>query len=299
MTTTTTLSDFQEHRGALFGIAYRMLGSASEAEDIVQEAWLRWQSTDPTEVRSPRAYLTTVVTRLCLDHLKSARVQREQYIGTWLPEPVLTGGHTAPGPEDEVERLESVSLAFLVVLERLTPIERAVFLLHDVFDYGYPEIAGIVGRSEVACRQMLSRARKRIQAERPRFPGAQDEHRRIAGIFLRAIRGEDLPALVETLAEDCVLYTDGGGQIAATLKPIYGRDRVLRGWGGFSRKLEITRVELLEVNGEPAILFWDNEHAHSVFTFEVEGGKVTKMFVQRNPEKLATLWRELKAAESG
>ncbi len=297
-TAEATLREFESHRRALFGIAYRMLGSVSEAEDIVQEAWLRWQAADPEEVHSPRAYLTTVVTRLCLDHLKSARVQREQYIGPWLPEPVLTRNAQAPAPEDRLERLESISFAFLFVLERLAPLERAVFLLHDVFDYSYAEIARIVGRSEVACRQTLSRARKRIHESRPRFKGGLEEQRRIANLFVRAIENGDLSELVDALAEDIVLYADGGGKAVAALKPIYGRDRLLRGWTGLWSKLPITRVEAREINGEIGILFWDGSHLHTVYTFEVENGLVTRAYAQRNPDKLARLERELAASGS-
>lgn len=295
-TAQATLNEFESHRRALFGIAYRMLGSVSEAEDIVQEAWLRWQAADPQEVHSPRAYLTTVVTRLCLDHLKSARVQREQYMGTWLPEPVLTRNASAPAPEDKLERLESISFAFLFVLERLAPLERAVFLLHDVFDYSYAEISTIVGRSEVACRQTLSRARRRIQEARPRFQNRLDEQRRIANLFLRALEHGDMSPFVDALAEDIVLYSDGGGKAPAALNPIYGRDRVLRAWDGFWKKLRITHIEAREINGQVGILFWDGDELHTVYTFEMEDGLVTKAYAQRNPDKLAALVRELDAA---
>lgn len=295
MTTTPTTStdEFEAHRPALFGIAYRMLGSVAEAEDIVQEAWLRWQRADPAEVRAPRAYLNQVVTRLCLDQLKSARMQREQYFGTWLPEPVMRIERLEEGPDTRLERLESVSLAFLHVLERLAPVERVVFLLHEVFDYRHAEIAEILGRSESACRQALSRARKRVQESRPRFPAPTDEYQRIAMMFLRAVQGNDVQALVDALAEDAVLYSDSGGKAASAVNPLYGRDVIVRFWQGVRPRTRVTRSEVIIVNGYPAIAFWDGEELHTLYTFDVEDGQAKRLYLQRNPDKLALLQQQL------
>src|SRR2546427_1932457 len=201
---------FAEVRPILFSIAYRMLGSVMDAEDVVQEAYLRWQEASDDDVRSPRAYLATMVTRLCINQLRSARVQREAYVGPWLPEPLVTE-HT-PDPSGSVELAESLSMAFLVLLERLSAIERAVFLLHEVFDFEYPEIARIVDKSEANCRQIFARAKKRVESSHARFPASVEEAGRLLERFTRATAAGDMDGLLAVLAEDITLWPDGGGK---------------------------------------------------------------------------------------
>src|SRR5258707_38257 len=203
---------FEMYRPLMFSIAYRMLGSATEAEDIVQEAYLRYQTTSPEQIASHKALLTTIVTRLCLDHLQSAQVQRETYIGPWLPEPVLTETNDLFAPAQQAELHDSLSIAFLTLLEDLSPLERAVLLLHEVFDYEYPEIARMVGREEAACRQLYSRAKKHIAEHRPRFKPSQEAHRQMLNQFLEATSTGELDGFMQLLSEDVVLWIDGGGK---------------------------------------------------------------------------------------
>jgi RNA polymerase sigma-70 factor (ECF subfamily) len=225
---------FDGYRPLLFSIAYRMLGGVMDAEDVVQEAYLRWRGASEGEVRSPRAYLSAVVTRLCIDHLRSARVRREEYVGPWLPEPLPTG----PGSDDAgpAGLDESLSMAFLVLLESLTPTERAVFLLREVFDYDYAEVSHIVGKSEANCRQIARRARESVAARRPRFEHSPEQQERLMRQFLRACTTGDMPALLELLADDVTLWSDGGGKARAALNPIHGPDRVARFFLGVLQK---------------------------------------------------------------
>src|SRR5687768_13754837 len=219
---------YEELRPLMFSIAYRMVGSASDAEDIVQEAFLRFhrESGKATAIDSPKAYLSTVTTRLSIDHLRSARVRRECYFGTWLPEPVLTD----PGSEvtQHAETADSLSMAFLVLLESLTPVERAVFLLREVFDYGYEEIAAVVGKSEENCRQIAVRARRQIEAKRPRFEASRKRREELARRFFEAVMNGDTTGLIDLLAADVVVYADGGGKGPAFPRPVFGRDKVAR-----------------------------------------------------------------------
>jgi RNA polymerase sigma-70 factor (ECF subfamily) len=226
---------FDEHRNLLFSIAYRMLGSVADAEDLVQETFLRWQDAEPGEVKSPRAFLSTVITRLCINHLRSARVRREQYVGPWLPEPLLTA--RGADPEGDARRAESLSMAFLVLLESLSPVERSVFLLREVFDYDYPEIAQVVGKSEVNCRQTLRRARQYVVERRPRFDPSPSQREQLTSQFLKASAEGDMQGLLALLAEDVALWSDGGGKASAALRPIWGADRVVRFMLGSLRKL--------------------------------------------------------------
>jgi RNA polymerase sigma-70 factor (ECF subfamily) len=284
---------FESLRPTLLSIAYRMLGSVSEAEDVVQEAYLRQQRAlaRGDEIDSPRAFLSAVVTRLSIDELRSARARREVYVGEWLPEPVLTdAGDTAMlDPADLAEQADSLSLAFLVLLEELTPVERAVFLLHDVFAYGYDEIADTVGKSEQNCRQLASRARRRIEEQRPRFEASREEKKRLAGRFFAAVRDGDMDAFVEMLAADVAVYGDGGGKAPALPRPIFGRDRVshvFAGWLRVMRELGLT-LQPHEVNGQPGALMLDPEgRIFNALSLDIADGKVQTIRSVSNPDKL-------------
>jgi RNA polymerase sigma-70 factor (ECF subfamily) len=283
---------FEAQRPFLFGVAYRMLGSATEAEDIVQDAYLRIARSASLEgVRSVRSYLVTIVTRLCLDELKSARARREVYVGPWLPEPLPTAAVAVLSPEATIAERESISLAFLVLLERLSPLERAVFLLREVFDYDYAEIAAVVERTSTTCRQAFHRARARLEDGRPRFTASPDEHRRITLSFLEAAEKGNLAALTALLAEDVVTWTDGGGKAAAALNPIVGADRVARFVVGLVEKgVRVgfaDRFEVIEVNGQPGLIWREpSGQPFGVFVFEVADGQITAIRGIRNPDKL-------------
>jgi RNA polymerase sigma-70 factor (ECF subfamily) len=283
---------FEEYRSLLFAIAYRMLGSAMEAEDIVQEAYLRYRATPPESIRTLKSLLTTIVHHLCMDHLKSAREQRETYVGPWLPEPIITGdGASLLSPLRQITDRESISMAFLVLLESLSPLERAVFLLREVFDYAYADIAQIIGRDEAACRQLFSRAKKHISEHRPRFPASPEAHANMVGRFMEACIAGDLDGLMSLLAEDVTAYTDGGGKVSGALPhPIQGRDAVARGiLGILSRAPEGTTVEVIEANGLPALLVRVKGQIFSVLTLEVEGEFIRALRSIANPDKLAHL----------
>ncbi|HUB38077.1 MAG TPA: RNA polymerase sigma-70 factor [Streptosporangiaceae bacterium] len=263
-----TAAVYETLRPLLFSIAYRMLGSVSEAEDVVQEAFLRYHSALARhgEPDSPRAYLSAIVTRLCIDQLRSARARRESYIGDWLPEPLLTGqqagaydsaaGQPAADPAAAAEQADSLSMAFLLLLERLTPLERAVFLLHDVFGYSYPEAAGVVGRSATACRQLAHRARQHIEAARPRFDAAARERDELAGRFFAAARTGDMAGLLSMLAADVEVHGDSGGVPPSWRRPIIGREHVARLMAALGNQLRQAdgSLELAEVNGQPGAL---------------------------------------------
>jgi RNA polymerase sigma-70 factor (ECF subfamily) len=283
------MDTFETHRPLLFSIAYRMLGSAMEAEDIVQDAYLRYQSVPPESIQSPKAFLGTVVTRLCLNQLESARAKRETYIGPWLPEPVLTGNATTT-PANQVIAQESISMAFLVLLENLTPLERAVFLLREVFDYEYAEIAEIVGKEEAACRQLFSRARKHIAEHRPRFKASPEAHRQMIARFVEAANSGEMDGLLNLLADDVTLWTDGGGKarIGAATRPVHGRETVVTFLMASRRfvDVEASRLEIAEINGEPGIIVREYGKPVVVGTFEVSGGKIRVMRFIGNPDKL-------------
>jgi RNA polymerase sigma-70 factor (ECF subfamily) len=280
-------------RPLLFSIAYRMLGSVAEAEDVVQEAFLRHQRmvAEGQEIESPKAFLSAVVTRLGIDHLRSARARRESYVGQWLPEPLLTD-FAAPDPAAEAEQADTLSMAFLLLLERLSPVERAVFLLHDVFGYGYEEIARIVGKSDDNCRQLASRARRHIEAERPRFEASRRERDELASRFFAAVGDGDLDGLVEMMAADVVVYGDGGGKVPSWRQPIVGRDRVSRllvGLGKQMRDLGL-RIEPRELNGQPGAFILDPDgQLTNIFALEIADGVVQTVRSVINPDKLRHL----------
>jgi len=283
---------FESYRPLLFSIAYRMLGSASDAEDMLQEAYLRYLAAPDGEIRELKAYLCTIVTHLSLDFLKAARVQREQYIGPWLPEPVLTGEQYMD-PFETAERHESISLAFLVLLESLTPPERAVFLLHDVFDFDYHEIAQMIGKSPANCRQLGHRAKTCITERRHRFDASRETHLRLITRFLQACQEGDMQGVQEMLAQDVISWSDGGGKTPAALRPIIGATAVSRLWLGLARKAAADlAVSIEDVNGSPAALLWMGEALYSVVTFDVADERITAIRHILNPEKLEYVGRQ-------
>ena len=280
---------FQQYRPLLFSIAYRMLGGVADAEDIVQEAFVRWQRASRIEVRSPKSYLSTVVTRLCLDHLRSAKVRREEYVGPWLPEPLLTD--ESPDVAETIELDETLSMAFLVLLERLTPAERAVFLLREVFDYRYGETAHIVGKSEANCRQIARRARESVAARRPRFEASAAQEERLMGSFLEACFSGDMEGLLALLSEDVILYSDGGGKTRAALNPIYGADKVARFFFGILRQVPPGfTVRRTQVNGRPGLIgYFGDGSPQNVATLDAAEGEIQALRLVLNPEKLGSV----------
>ncbi|KRF16585.1 RNA polymerase subunit sigma-24 [Nocardioides sp. Soil797] len=275
---------FSEHRSLLFTVAYEMLSSAADAEDVVQETWLRWADVDQASVRDPRAYLVRVVTRQALNRMRTLARRRESYVGPWLPEPLLT----APDVADDVELADAVSTAMLMVLETLTPTERAVFVLREVFGFEYAEIAAAVDKSEPAVRQIASRAGKHVQARRPRPTPPSADTDEVLERFLAAAGGGDIQALMDVLAPEVVLFSDGGGVKRAALRPIFGREKVLRWLVGTLGKDEgAVSVDMVEVNGQQGIRFFLDGVLDVVGTMRLEGGVVTEMYLVRNPEKLS------------
>jgi RNA polymerase sigma-70 factor, ECF subfamily len=294
----TEVDLFQSHRPALFAVAYRMLGSASDAEDVVQDAWLRYARAQPADLRSPHAYLTTIVTRLCLDRLKSARAAREQYVGPWLPEPVFTGRRE--GPEQSLALAESVTLAFLVLLETLSPEEPAVFLLREVFDHEYDEIAATLETTSANCRQLFHRAKMRIVEKRPRFRDAVDEKRPLVRRFVRALRDGDADELTRVLAEDVGFWSDGGGKVPAARRPVFGRDSVVSLLLGIRRSAlsagippESVALDIAEVNHEPAMVLRVAGRVDSVYTLSVVDDVIASLRIIRNPDKLRFMQGQL------
>jgi len=283
---TESVATFEQQRPRLFGLAYRMLGSAHDAEDILQDAWLRWAGVDQGSIESPSAWLTTVVTRLCLNRLASARARRESYPGPWLPEPVLTDDGSL-GPLDTVQQRETVSFALLIALERLTPAERAVYVLREAFGYGYREIGEVVGLGEAHCRQLQRRAREHL---RQRRAGASEPDRdawlRLVQQFFAAAGAGDLAALEALLAADVSASTDGGGKVTAARRPVHGRERVARYLVGVLRLRPAGALVLTtaEVNAAPAVLGWIDDVLAGVATLDVADGRVLA-----NPDKLAYL----------
>lgn len=284
---------FTDLRALMFSIGYRMLGSVNEAEDMVQDAFVRYQQAlrDGAAIAAPKAYLSAVVTRLCIDRVRSAPKRREAYVGQWLPEPLLTDGGAAD-PAAHAEQADSLSMAFLLVLERLNPVERAVFLLYDVFGYSYEEIAAIVGKNEANCRQLAARARRRVKAEKPRFEASREHRERLAARFFAAFREGDLDSLVGMLADDVVVYGDGGGKAPQWSMPIVGADRVARLFVGMSRELRDYEVaiELHGVNGQPgAVLRTSDGKLINVFSLDIVDGVVQTVRSVINPDKLRHL----------
>ena len=279
-------------RPLMFSVAYRMLGSVAEAEDVVQDAFLRMHDSlrKGTNVESPDAFATTVTSRLAIDALRSARHRRERYVGTWLPEPLLQS--TAADPAERVEMQETVSTAFLVLLERLSPLERAVFLLREAFGYDYADIAEVVDKSEANCRQVLARARKRIEAERPRFEPSTERHQQLTEEFLSAVTDGDLAGLERLLADDVVFYADGGGKAPAIQRPLHGATQVARFLLGLVRRgLPMgVRLEPVIANAQPAVRLSDRDGAVlGVLALEIADGRVVAFRNQINPDKLGHL----------
>jgi RNA polymerase sigma-70 factor (ECF subfamily) len=283
------LATFDQYRSLLFSVAYRMLGSVVDAEDMLQETFIRWQQAPDEEIRSPRAFLVTIISRLCINHLQSARAQREEYVGQWLPEPIVT----KPGsdPLELIRVDESLSMAFLVMLERLTPVERAVFLLREVFEYEYSEIADILAQSEANCRQILSRAKQHVNAMRPRFKTSQRTKSALLERFLKATSTGDMAGLVALLSSDVVLHSDGGGKAVAAPNLIRGADNVARGALGSLQKLVPKGLvnRLAQINGNPGIVSYLNGKPYSVLTFDASEERIQTIYVLTNPEKLAHL----------
>lgn len=326
---------FDAQRGRLFGLAYRLLGSASDAEDMLQDAFLRWDAADRDAIAEPAAWLTRVVTNLCLTELTSARQRRERYTGTWLPEPVLTGtGNSAgsavtagagldPGPLETAAQRESVSMALLLLCEQLSAPERAVFILHEAFGYRYGEIAGIVGRSEAACRQIGHRAATRLRAESrhsrftPPDPAEAARWRQLTSQFLAAAAIGDIVGLEQFLADDVVSWSDGGGQVPAGLRPIRGRAKVARLYAALGQALaadaELTpalahalggsrpgelQLSEAEVNGSPSMLLWVNGEVFAVYVPVINDGKITALYMVGAPDKLAAVRRQAQASRN-
>jgi RNA polymerase sigma-70 factor (ECF subfamily) len=278
------LNTFEQLRPRLFGIAYRMLGSVADAEDVVQESWLRWQQADAAAIRSEEAWLVTVTTRLSIDRLRLATVERERYVGDWLPEPMATG---APSAADRQAELASdLSLAFLVLLERLAPEERAALLLRDVFDTGYDEIARVLDKSEPATRQIVHRARTRVRGERTRFPVAAETKERLLEQFLTALRADDKEALLALVAEDATWTSDGGGVVPATRRVVRGALRIVRLVLGLERKWGPLEHRLVWLNGEPAIATTYEGQLAFTTSVETDGDRLLAFYRVLNPEKL-------------
>jgi RNA polymerase sigma-70 factor (ECF subfamily) len=275
-------AEFNPLRPVLLRVAYRMLGSVADAEDVVQDAFLRWLNADRQSVREPEAFLRRVVTRLSLDQLKSARRKRETYVGSWLPEPVV---------EAEEDMADDVTLPLMMALERLSPLERAAFLLHDVFGVSFDEIAETLERDPAACRQLASRARTNIRAEKPRFPLPKTHGLEVAAAFFAASRGGDLDELRSMLASDVAFYADGGGKASAATRPLLGLDKVMKFHGGLARLFASHVSRLVRygfINGLPGFVTIDNDTLQTTALL-VEYGKITALYVTRNPDKLRHL----------
>jgi len=293
----SALEVFETHRAHLLNIAYRMLGEISGAEDLVQEAWLRWNRADHGDIRDPRAWLSAVTMRLALDSLRSARARRETYVGPWLPEPLLPDDMralAADTPAAHAELASDLSLALLHVLERLAPEERAALILHDAFDCDYAQIAQMLGKSEVACRKLLSRARERVKAGRPRFQVSREQHQHIIARFAQAMVTSDPADLTSLFADDVIFYSDGGGRVSAALNPVFGADRVSRLIAGLVRKQDrfgTPGTMVAEINGRPSLILLAGEEIVSTMSFETDGARITTIYVMRNPDKLTRLAR--------
>ncbi|GHE81944.1 RNA polymerase sigma24 factor [Amycolatopsis deserti] len=290
---------FHQHRKLLFAVAYRILGSAADAEDVVQDAWLKWSAADRSQVADPKAYLARIVSNLALERLRSARHQRETYVGPWLPEPILTTGDSA----DAVTGAESVSMAMLVVLETLSPLERAVFVLKDVFGFSHAEIAEAVDRSEAAVRQAAHRAREHVQARRPRFPADRAKQREVTERFLAAATGGDVNTLMDLLSPDVTLWTDGGGKVRQALRPVSGAETVAA-WFAAIGTVTYQGVapadmvaELTEINGGPGLVFRGPDRVIATVTFDFDAdGRITTLHNVANPDKLGAVARGLGAS---
>jgi RNA polymerase sigma-70 factor (ECF subfamily) len=284
----------QQYRSLLFSIAYRLTGSASQAEDIVQDAYLRYRQTDTESIQSPKAYLTTIVTNLSLNYLKSAHVQREEYIGIWLPEPVLTSADAEEPPETKIEQQEALSIAFLKLLETLTPPERAVFLLHEVFDYSFAEIADILEKSPANCRQIFHRAKSHLAEKRQRVELKPENRRQLLDSFVAACESGNLATLTQLLASDVTAWSDGGGKVRAGLLPVSGRETVAKLFVTLMRKVPADhQLFVEEVNGTPALLSWSDAHLNWVLLPDIRDNAIVGLYSVMNPDKLVYLQRQL------
>jgi len=300
MTTTDPAATFDPHRRRLLGLAYRMLGSMAEAEDAVQDAYLRWHAADRASIAEPRAFLMTTTTRLCLDVLKSARITREAYVGPWLPEPVADTQSLAPDAQTELA--EDLSVALLLALERLSPLERAAFLLHDVFDYSFSDIASALERSEAACRQLATRARTHVRESRPRgvVPNTERDdgrHTELLSAFMQASRSGDMDTLMRLLSSDARLVADGGGKVTSALNVIEGAKRVAAFMSGVVRKGWNDRFEVrpARLNGLPGLLLFGPDGLVQTTAFEFDGDVIRAIYVVRNPDKLERLGVQLRS----
>ena len=279
-------ASFEAERARLTRLAYRMLGERGAAEDVVQETWLRWAKIDQSEIASPPAWLTRTASRLAIDALRRAKARREDYIGPWLPEPVVE----TPDEEDsEDERAERISLGFLHVLERLSPDERAAFILHDAFDCGYDEIAAALNKTEPACRKLVSRARERVRSGRPRFETDRAHQQRVMTAFMTAAAKGDAAAMKALLTEDAVVYSDGGGKVRAALRPLIGPDDAVHVLLSVARKYasQMVEVAVVDVNGQFGLAMSHDGRLHSLYTADIEHGRIAKLYIVRNPDKLA------------
>jgi RNA polymerase sigma-70 factor, ECF subfamily len=274
--------DFESHRQFLIGVAYRMLGSFAEAEDVVQDAFLRWSATERASIEHPRAFLARVVSRLCLDRMKSAASRREEYVGPWLPEPMVAP-LTEPCADD-------LSLALLLTLERLSPLERAAFLLHDVFDMDYSAIAETLGRTEASCRQLAARAREHLREERPRFRASDESRAKLIEAFAAAIADEDFEPIARLLADDAVFYQDGGGKRVAARHPIHGKDKIVRFFSAVKkgRTSELEHIERVDINGLPGFVIRTTGGVETM-SFEIANDQIVAIYSIRNPDKLRHL----------
>ena len=283
---------FHPHRAQLFGIAYRMLGRVSDAEDMVQETWLRWQRQAPGSVQSPQAWLISTVTRLCIDQLRSARHQREEYYGVWLPEPLLQGPEfaDAPSPEKAASVADSLTMAFMLLLETLNPVDRAIYLLREVFDYGYEEISSIVQKTPDNCRQIVRRAKDRLQQHPPAEAPPTEQAQRVVHYFVQASATGEMQDFLALLTEDAVLYSDGGGQVLAAKYPIQGASRIARFLIGIRKKRpEDLAPQFALINGRPGVVMHSGGQIYNVVTFEFHEGHIQAIYIMRNPQKLRHL----------
>ena len=281
-----TLSEFQRMRARLFGIAYRMLGSRADADDMVQEAWLRWSGGDaPPSLGSVDAWLVTIITRLCIDRLRAARQERDAYVGPWLPEPLIES--ETDSPEVRLELLSDISTAFMLMLERLGPEERAAFLLHEVFDFDYAEIAAMLDKTEAACRQLLHRARERARADKRRFDVERDTQARLLEKFAQAMRSTDRDQMAALFTSDATFRGDGGGKVRATMRVVQGAEAIARFYAGFAIKHPQIALRPAIVNGLPGLVGTVDGRPDTILSFDYEGDRIRAVYVVRNPDKLA------------
>lgn len=279
--------NLEKLRPRLFGLAYRMLGSRQEAEDAVQEAFLRWHRADTNEIRSAEAWLVTVVSRLCVDRLRALQVERKYYVGPWLPEPIVS---SEQAPDVALERASDLSMALLVVLQRLSAVERAAFLMHEVFDCGYSEISAALGKSEAACRQIVHRARKRVRGDKPRFEVSSADHRHLVERYVQAVQERDVERIAELLSPDAAFVSDGGGKTWAALRPVFGAERIARMEVGVLAKLPSDfRMDIATVNGRAGALGFVEGRVHAVTSFETDGHKILSVLRVLNPDKLMAI----------